>query len=190
MDPITCPKCGTENLTDAMNCIECRINLEWAQENITEFEQVKTKRVLEQVKTKRVLEQVKTKRVFSSQLKVDKSFKLIIQVSVGYSVYLGALLIFYWISRENLPILVLGLLLISNIFFGVMAWKRKRWGIYGMLSVFLVFIGTSLSYARYFYVILTFPLIYFLFTKLNLDRNDGLVKLPNTERKRGCALTF
>jgi hypothetical protein len=50
---VICPKCGTENLVDAMNCIECRVNLEWAQENFEEPGQEKTKWVeFEQEKVK------------------------------------------------------------------------------------------------------------------------------------------
>jgi hypothetical protein len=33
---ITCPKCGHENSDSAMNCSRCRINLQWAVENIRE----------------------------------------------------------------------------------------------------------------------------------------------------------
>ncbi len=34
MVSITCPKCGTVNPADAMNCTHCRINLQWALQNI------------------------------------------------------------------------------------------------------------------------------------------------------------
>ena len=36
-----CPKCGTENLDDAVNCKKCRINLEWAIEHIEEDNAIK-----------------------------------------------------------------------------------------------------------------------------------------------------
>src|SRR3990170_2758767 len=33
MSTITCPRCGTENPANAMNCKQCRINLKFALEN-------------------------------------------------------------------------------------------------------------------------------------------------------------
>ena len=41
MTTVICPKCGTENLADAINCKECRINLRWAAENLGDIEQIK-----------------------------------------------------------------------------------------------------------------------------------------------------
>lgn len=41
MEKITCPKCGTENLADAVNCKQCRVNLEFALENPGEIERIK-----------------------------------------------------------------------------------------------------------------------------------------------------
>jgi hypothetical protein len=38
MDTVTCPRCGTVNPTDAMNCKHCRINLKFARENLVEIE--------------------------------------------------------------------------------------------------------------------------------------------------------
>jgi hypothetical protein len=40
MTTVICPKCGTENLADAMNCKECRINLKFALEHSEEIEAV------------------------------------------------------------------------------------------------------------------------------------------------------
>ena len=41
MTTVICPKCGTENSSSAVNCKECRINLEWAAENFDEIERIK-----------------------------------------------------------------------------------------------------------------------------------------------------
>lgn len=41
MAAITCPKCGTENPSDAMNCRQCRINLQFALEHPEETERVR-----------------------------------------------------------------------------------------------------------------------------------------------------
>ena len=38
MATITCPKCGTENSDDAVNCINCRVNLKYALEHPGEME--------------------------------------------------------------------------------------------------------------------------------------------------------
>ena len=181
MVTISCPKCGSENLVEAMNCKECRINLEWAKENYKEHEQEKIKWV--------ELEQVKVKREHSGKLIIDKSFKLVIQVSIGYSVFVGILLIVVWISERNFYNVGLGLFLVSNIFFGVMALKLKRWGIYGILSVLLLFFGNSLGNLDYFYILLTFPLIYLLYIKFNSNQNDRLARQSNIDRKRGWVLT-
>ncbi len=40
MTSITCPKCGTENSANAMNCKECRINLRFALEHPDEIERI------------------------------------------------------------------------------------------------------------------------------------------------------
>lgn len=40
-DTVTCPRCGTENSADAMNCDACRINLRFALENPAEIERIK-----------------------------------------------------------------------------------------------------------------------------------------------------
>ncbi len=37
MDTVICPRCGSENRADAMNCRECRINLKFAFENPAEI---------------------------------------------------------------------------------------------------------------------------------------------------------
>ena len=37
----TCPRCGTENRADAMNCVACRINLKFAQEHPAEIARIK-----------------------------------------------------------------------------------------------------------------------------------------------------
>jgi hypothetical protein len=36
MGTITCPKCGTVNPANTMNCMQCRINLQWALHDHTE----------------------------------------------------------------------------------------------------------------------------------------------------------
>ena len=41
MDPVVCPKCGTENPANAMNCRNCRINLRFALEHPDEIERTK-----------------------------------------------------------------------------------------------------------------------------------------------------
>lgn len=41
MGTVTCPRCGTENRADAMNCVVCRINLRFAQEHPAEIERIK-----------------------------------------------------------------------------------------------------------------------------------------------------
>lgn len=41
MDTIRCPRCGTENPAQALNCQVCRINLEFALENPAEFESIR-----------------------------------------------------------------------------------------------------------------------------------------------------
>jgi hypothetical protein len=41
MDTIICPKCGTENPAIAMNCKNCRINLQFALEHPEEIERLK-----------------------------------------------------------------------------------------------------------------------------------------------------
>jgi hypothetical protein len=38
MATVTCPKCGTENPATAMNCMNCRINLQYALEHRDEIE--------------------------------------------------------------------------------------------------------------------------------------------------------
>ena len=38
MDTITCPKCGTENPADAVDCEECGVNLKWAMKNWVDHE--------------------------------------------------------------------------------------------------------------------------------------------------------
>ena len=38
---IICPMCGAENLASAMNCRQCRINLQFALENPQEIERLK-----------------------------------------------------------------------------------------------------------------------------------------------------
>ena len=35
---VICPKCGHQNKDTARNCVNCRINLEWALENVELFE--------------------------------------------------------------------------------------------------------------------------------------------------------
>lgn len=40
MDTVSCPRCGTENLADALNCGACRINLRFALENPAEIERL------------------------------------------------------------------------------------------------------------------------------------------------------
>jgi hypothetical protein len=37
-DKLICPRCGAENLADAMNCVACRINLGYAREHPDEIE--------------------------------------------------------------------------------------------------------------------------------------------------------
>lgn len=37
MDTIICPKCGTENPANTMNCRNCRINLQFALEHPDQF---------------------------------------------------------------------------------------------------------------------------------------------------------
>ncbi len=41
MDLVVCPKCGTENPANAMNCKNCRINLRFALEHPDEIERTK-----------------------------------------------------------------------------------------------------------------------------------------------------
>jgi hypothetical protein len=41
MDTIVCPMCGTQNLTSAMNCSHCRINLRFALEHPEEIQAAK-----------------------------------------------------------------------------------------------------------------------------------------------------
>jgi tetratricopeptide (TPR) repeat protein len=41
MDTIICPKCGTANPADAVNCKQCRINLQFALQNPAEIERIK-----------------------------------------------------------------------------------------------------------------------------------------------------
>lgn len=38
MTTVTCPKCGTENPANAMNCKNCKINLKYALEHLEEME--------------------------------------------------------------------------------------------------------------------------------------------------------
>jgi hypothetical protein len=38
MTTVTCPKCGTENYADAMNCKNCKVNLKYAFEHLDEME--------------------------------------------------------------------------------------------------------------------------------------------------------
>ena len=38
---LTCPRCGTENPVEAMNCVACKINLRFAQEHPGEVEHIK-----------------------------------------------------------------------------------------------------------------------------------------------------
>lgn len=40
-DTLTCPRCGAENATEAMNCVVCRINLSYAREHSDEIEPIK-----------------------------------------------------------------------------------------------------------------------------------------------------
>ena len=41
MDTVTCPRCGTRNRAEAMNCQACTINLRFALENPAEIERIK-----------------------------------------------------------------------------------------------------------------------------------------------------
>lgn len=45
MTTIICPKCGTENPADAMNCKNCRINLKFALEHLGEMESTEPRTV-------------------------------------------------------------------------------------------------------------------------------------------------
>jgi hypothetical protein len=38
---LTCPRCGAENPASAMNCVECKINLSYAQEHPDEIQHIK-----------------------------------------------------------------------------------------------------------------------------------------------------
>ena len=49
MNTIICPKCGTENSADALNCKQCRINLKFALEHPEEIEHIKQGTQREQV---------------------------------------------------------------------------------------------------------------------------------------------
>lgn len=40
MEPMICPRCGTENPADTLNCEACRINLQFARENPDEIERL------------------------------------------------------------------------------------------------------------------------------------------------------
>lgn len=42
MDTIVCPKCGTENPANTMNCKQCRINLQFAVEHPDQIESAKS----------------------------------------------------------------------------------------------------------------------------------------------------
>ena len=41
MDTVICPKCGTKNPVDAVNCTECGTNLAWAVDNPEEINAIK-----------------------------------------------------------------------------------------------------------------------------------------------------
>jgi hypothetical protein len=46
MDTVFCPKCGTENPANAMNCKHCRINLQFATEHPDQIESAKLEATL------------------------------------------------------------------------------------------------------------------------------------------------
>lgn len=41
MNTLTCPRCGAENNSDVMNCVECRINLKFALEHPSDVERIR-----------------------------------------------------------------------------------------------------------------------------------------------------
>jgi hypothetical protein len=52
MDTIVCPKCGTENPANTMNCKHCRINLQFAIEHPDQIESTKSDVIQQEIDSK------------------------------------------------------------------------------------------------------------------------------------------